>query len=135
MGRPTENRKGNRITVRLSDDMMEKISDRNISEAIREMFESDAKYEPLREMAFLYDTSEETLMEIMRYLLDSEHIYFVDGKIKWSQMYKNPDYPSVDDRIDVMNLSEGQKIQLKRNIIQNLDSASTQDDTGNGAGV
>ena len=89
----------------------------------------------LSEISNLYEIEEEKLVKNVKFLLDSGKLHVVDGKMKWNPMAMTGEYFSLDDKIELMGISEIEKNRLKKRIAETLDRISGTDDIGNGAGV
>lgn len=89
----------------------------------------------LNEIAFLYDIDGENLVKNVRWMLDSGKIFVKDGRLHWNPLAMNPEYISLDDKVDLMNLSNREKDKLKRTIADNIEKMARQDDIGNGGGL
>lgn len=82
----------------------------------------------LREISFLYDIDTEKLLKNIQWMLGAEKLFVKDGKLKWNPKAMNPEYISLDDKIDLMNVSDREKDRIKRMIADNLDKMSRSDD-------
>ena len=89
----------------------------------------------LSEICHLYNIKEESLIKDVKFLLDSGKIHISDGKMMWRPMAMTAEYFSLDDKIELMGISEKEKNRLKKRIAETLDRISGTDDIGNGAGV
>ena len=99
----------------------------------RQTYEEESVASKIIELAFMYDVDAEKLLSNLGYLLESGKLFVSGGKILWNPLRKNPEYVSVDEAIDNMNVPEWRKKSLKESILKNLNVSF--DDTGNGGGL
>ena len=137
------NTKTRTITVRIDHNTVDaleqeakrdNVSRSEITQRALESYLSGAENN-LNEINFLYDIDKENLIKNIRWLLDAGKLFVVDGHLKWNPAAVNPEYFSLDDKIDAMNISEKEKVALKHKIAESLVQMNRQDGIGNGAGV
>lgn len=89
----------------------------------------------LADICFLYDVNEDILIKNIQWLFDSKKLYMQDGRLRWNPRHLDPEFFSLDDKVEALNVSEKEKSRIKRNIAENLEKMAKADDTGNGAGL
>lgn len=135
------NHKSKPISVRISFELIDEIENRakleqvSRSEIAEKAFKQYLSDDGIQEMCFLYDVDRENLLKNIRWLLDSGKLFVKDGRLRWNPMARNPEYFSLDDIIDQMNVSDSERERLKRTIANNLNQVTGNDEFGNGAGV
>lgn len=76
--------------------------------------------------------SKSALVKNLGYLIDTGKIHIENGRMSWKPESVN-EYSSVDDAIENMGISEGEKEKLRRRIIEGLESMT--EDVESGAGL
>lgn len=142
MSRTTTERKDTMIHFRVSEDLKKRIeakSQGSVSEYLREVVENgsnDLLKEILNDVAKKLGMDKEELVVSISNAVNNKLLRNENGRLFFSKGAPlTPDYISLDYEIDKMKLSDGEKTQIKRNILSKLGKTSTQDDTGNGAGL
>lgn len=155
MARPTTDRKETSIHLRVNSEMWEKIQEESeregvsVSEYIRERIEGFVAQNFVAQNEFslggLYDeTLEEmskelginigTFVDYLNYMVGSGSLYKdKQGRLRIKELH-DPEYISVDEAIDSMEVSEWKKKMYKENIIKGL-NVDRFDDIGNGGGL
>lgn len=124
------------VSIRLRNEVAEYFKDKDLREILEQVYENGGSLsDQLNEIAFLYDINGENLVKNVRYLLDSGKLFVREGRLCWNPLMMNPEYMSVDDRIDSLKISDKEKDRIRQAIISNLESMTRQDDTGNGGGL
>ena len=126
------------VGLRLENEVAEYFKNKNLKEIVENIYknrDSEALSDEFNQIEFLYDIDRETLIKNIRWLLDAEKLFVMDGHLKWNPTAVNPEYFSLDDKIDAMNISEKEKVALKHKIAESLVQMNRQDGIGNGAGV
>ena len=111
------------VSIRLKNEVADYYADKNLKEIIEKLYDkgSDELVEKLKEISFIYDIDAESLVKNIGWMLEQGKIFVGDGSLKWNPKAKNPDYISLDDRIDLMNISEREKDRIKRQILSELE--------------
>lgn len=121
------------VSVRIKREEAERLKERaeykgkSLGELLKEgigKVEKDVKEDSIaskiNELAFVYDIDAEKLLTKLENLLGSGKLYVENGNIEWNPTKKNPEYVSVDERIDELKVSEKEKDRLKESIISNF---------------
>lgn len=142
MGRPTQDHKTKRITVRVNEETYEKLIEReNVSEEARKMIVRGLESEDMLSESWDLLAQELCLTQLELYeavnnAVEKKVLYNKNGHLFFTRGTGiSPDYISLDNAIDNVEMTDKERRRIKERILMNIKGMLRQDDLGNGAGV
>lgn len=107
--------------------------DLSVGELLEEKLEFNE--DELDDLCRAYGLKKDVLIKNIGFLIKSEKIQFKDGKMVWNPFNMTDEFFSIDDKIELMKISEREKQKVRQTVADNLDRIAGNDYTGNGGGL